>query len=232
MAREQLDTAWPKYAAAIPRIKLGSAALTPQPQDRLREVATLLEATGPVRIRLITFVGTFRRNAFAMGLRDGVSTIAIPLEDSDQDHALDMTHEFTHAVQMQMGGGWDKQYVGTALFTEGLAMRVTEHLNPGLPANLYTSSNKEWLDRCTNKLPAVLADMLEHREDMGATAVSKFTFGTGAAGIEREVYCAGWFVIGELLKEGVTFPQLARLTQPEAQEKVHATILALLATKP
>ena len=28
-----------------------------------------------------------------MGVKDGVSTIAIPLEDSAQDHALDMTHD-------------------------------------------------------------------------------------------------------------------------------------------
>jgi len=70
-----------------------------------------------------------------MGVKDGVSTIAIPLEDSAQDHALDMTHEFTHAVQMQEGG-WNSQSVASAVFAEGLAMRVTEHFNPGFPENI------------------------------------------------------------------------------------------------
>ena len=44
-------------------------------------------------MRLIVFVGTFGKNAFAMGLKDGVNTIAIPMEDSDLEHAITMTHE-------------------------------------------------------------------------------------------------------------------------------------------
>jgi hypothetical protein len=81
MAREELDAAW-AYPEAMSQIRLGAAALAPSPQERLTKVAELLGAQGPIRIRLIAFVGTFRRNAFSMGVKDGVSTIAIPLEDS------------------------------------------------------------------------------------------------------------------------------------------------------
>jgi hypothetical protein len=82
MAREQLDAAWAKYPEAMSQIRLGAAALAPPPQERLRKVTELLGARGPIRIRLIAFVGTFRRNAFSKGVKDGVSSIAIPLEDS------------------------------------------------------------------------------------------------------------------------------------------------------
>ena len=142
MAHDQLDAAWPNYPATIQRIQRGAAALTPSPQERLGDVAMLLGADRPVRIRLIAFVGTFHRNAFASGLKDGVSTISIPLEDSDKDHALDMTHEFTHAVQMQMGA-WSGQSVASQIFAEGLAMRVTERLNPGFPASVYATGSPE-----------------------------------------------------------------------------------------
>jgi hypothetical protein len=225
MAREQLDAAWPKYPEAMSQIRLGAAALA-SPQERLTKVAELLGVQGPIRIRLIAFVGTFRRSAFSMGLKDGVSTIAIPLEDSAQDHALDMTHEFTHAVQMQ-AGGWNSQSVASTVFAEGLAMRVTEHLNPGLPANIFTGS-PAWLEKCEASLPQVLNELKEHGADSGAEAVSKFTYGTGAAGINREVYCGGWFVVGRMLSDGISFSTLGRMTQAEAEARVAETIGSLL----
>ncbi len=227
MAREQLDAAWPQYPAAIPRIRLGAASLTPSPPDRLIQIATLLGAEGPVRIRLIAFVGSFRRNAFSSGLRDGVSTIAIPLEDSDQDRDLDMTHEFTHAVQMQMGG-WSKQDVASAIFAEGLAMKVTEHLHPGLTSNVYAASTPEWMHRCSADLPAVLHDLQLHITDTGAEAVSKLIYGTGAAGIEREVYCGGWFVVEKMMEEGMTYAQLGQLKQSDAEARVTTTLKLML----
>ena len=225
MAREQLDAAWPKYPDAMSQIRLGAASLA-SPQERLTKVAELLGVQGPIQIRLIAFVGTFRHNAFSMGVKDGVSTIAIPLEDSAQDRALGMTHEFTHAVQMQ-AGCWNGQSVASTVFAEGLAMRVTEHLNPGLPENIYTGP-PAWLEKCTASLPQVLNELKEHGADSGAEAVSKFTYGTGTAGIGREVYCGGWFVMGKLLSDGVSFSTLGRMTQAEAEARVAATIDFLL----
>jgi hypothetical protein len=229
MAREQLDAAWTKYREAMPQIRLGAAALAPSPQERLQQVAELLGAPGPVHIRLIAFVGTFRHNAFSAGTQDGISTIAIPLEDSTQDHALSMTHEFTHAVQMQEGG-WNHQSVASTVFTEGLAMRVTEHLNPGFTTDIYTTSSPEWLERCTASLPQVLRELREHAADLGAEAASKFTYGTGTAGLDREVYCGGWFVVGKMLSDGVSYSALGRMNQAEAEANVAATIDSLLAS--
>jgi imidazolonepropionase-like amidohydrolase len=227
MAREQLDAAWTKYPGALERIRRGAAALTPSPQKRLDEVATLLGADQPVHIRLIAFVGAFHKNAFASGLKDGVSTISIPLEDSDQDHALAMTHEFTHAVQMQTGS-WNGQSVASQIFAEGVAMRVTEHLNPGLPVTNYTAGSAEWMQRCEARLPQILAELNQHLGETGAEAVSRFTVGTGAASLGREVYCAGWHIVGKLLQDGTTFPELAHLMQDEADAKVTAAIKAML----
>jgi hypothetical protein len=220
LAREQLEEAWPKYAAAMPRIRRGAAGLAPNPQLRLDSVATLLGAQVPLRIRLITFVGYFHRNAFASGFQNGASTIAIPLEDSDQEHALEMTHEFTHAVQRQMGKGWDQQSVASAIFSEGLAMRVTQRLEPGLPTNDYSASSPEWLKSCQTRLPQVLAELEPHLADQGADAVAKFIYQTGSAGIDREVYCAGWRIVGDLQKHGFSFRRLGSMSRADAEKLV------------
>jgi hypothetical protein len=125
-------------------------------------------------------------------------------------------------------GSWNNQSVASAVFTEGLATRVTEHLNPGFPANIYTTSSSAWLERCKVSLPEVLRELREHGADLGAQAVSKFTYGTGTAGIDREVYCGGWFVVGRMLSDGISFITLGRMTQAEAETRVAATIDSLL----
>lgn len=227
IARENLDEAWPKYAKALGRIRGGATAMMPAPLPLLEKVATLLGTEQPVHIKLIAFVGTFHREAFAMGFKDGVLTMAIPLEDSDREHALDLTHEFTHAVQMQQGN-WTGQSVASALFAEGLAMRVTEHLLPGSAANIYTASTPEWMEQCSAKLPDVLHDLEAHLRDQGAEAVSRFTYGTGAAGLNREVYCGGWFVVGKLLEGSHTYAQLGNLSRPEAERIVTLAIHQML----
>ena len=199
----------------------------PAPLPLLEEVAILLGARETVHIKLVAFVGTFHREAFAAGLKDGVSTIAIPIEDSDAFHALDLTHEFTHAVQMQQGQ-WSGQSVASTLYTEGLATRVTEHLQPGSSANVYLADTPEWYTQCSLKLPEVLTDLRAHLAEEGAEASSHFTFGTGQAGLKREAYCGGWFVVGKLLQDGQTFAQLGALSRPDAEKMVARTIDDLL----
>ena len=142
-----------------------------------------------------------------------------------------MTHEFTHAVQMQMGS-WSGQSVASQIFAEGLAMRVTERLIPGFPPQTYTGGSVEWMQQCEARLPQVLSDLKQHLADTGAEAVSGFTLGAGSAGIKREVYCGGWFVVGKLLHDQMTFPQLGRLKQDQAEARIAATVDVMLKSNP
>lgn len=215
IARQWLDEAWPKYQAKLLRITAGAADIVPSPQTKLAEVVSLLHPSDSGQVQVTVFVGTFHHDAFASGKINGVWRIAIPLEESNTEMALSMTHEFTHAVQ-RSSGRWAGQTVGGAIFSEGLAMRVTEKLNPGFSPQTYTTSTKEWLDTCATKLPEVFNDLEGHLNDTGAEAVSKFTVQKGGAGLDREIYCAGWFTAGSLLKEGRSFPELASLPQPDA----------------
>ncbi len=101
-------------------------------------------------------------------------------------------------------------------------MHVTEKLNPGFGQEVYAASTTEWIDSCHTKLPEVLADLRTHLNEEGAQAVSKFTFSKGSAGIEREVYCAGWVVVGDLLNTGHTYHDLAVMNRNGASDAVAA----------
>jgi hypothetical protein len=47
------------------------------------------------------------------------------------------------------------------------------------------------------------------------------------AGIDCEVYCGRWFVVGRMLSDRVSFSTLRRMSQTEAEARVAATIDSL-----
>jgi hypothetical protein len=215
MARKMLDTAWPRYASALSVIRKGAAGIQPPPQKTLQSVANLLDASVPVKATLVVFVGDFSNNAFTAPGANG-PTVAIPVEGLGA--ALSMTHEFTHVVeaeQAHLSLDWTRSIAHT-IFAEGLAMRATEKLHPGLAAKDYVGElSPDWFARARAKRAAILADIAPHLADSDSAAVMKYTMGTGGAGIDREAYYAGWIVIEDLLKHGWSFARLARVSDAE-----------------
>jgi hypothetical protein len=54
----------------------------------------------------------------------------------------------------------------------------------------------------------------------------KYTFGQGNNGMQREAYCAAWFVMGRLLDSGKTLPELARTPEDRMVGVIRAAIAA------
>jgi hypothetical protein len=230
MAHEILDNAWPKYAAALPRIRAGAAGLTPDPHSTVQSVAGLLRPNKPINITLLVYVGGFDGNAFTAA-QDGKITTAVPIEVDPALRALLMTHELTHAVHIGMGsfsGGWIRT-IGTTVLTEGLAMRVTQKLLPGHPEAYYAETRPGWFDEATKLRSAILKDVRLVLASNKSEDVMRFTMGKGPAGIEREAYYAGWLLVGYWLDHGTTFDQIARIPEKEMPARVGEVIDRLLA---
>jgi uncharacterized protein YjaZ len=107
------------------------------------------------------------------------------------------------------------QSLGELVLTEGLAMRVVEALEPGRPEYTYVAQGQEWLDTARSRRNAVLEGIRDHLADTGNSAVQRFTFGEGTTGLRREAYYAGWEIVGELLRSGMSFHEIA--TAPVAR---------------
>jgi hypothetical protein len=217
LARRLLDSAWTRYPMALPRIRQGAAALGISPEAELQRVITLLGCGEQTRVRLIVFVGGFEENAFAFTSRDGLPTVAIPLEAGDAARSL--LHEFTHTVHRSSGcadirSGYE-QSLAELLLSEGVAMRTVEALLPGRPASYYLTASPEWLDTADVRRTAILRGIREHLSDAGAETARRFTFGGGTTGLLREGYYAGWEVTGALLRSGVSLHEIA--TTPPAR---------------
>ncbi|HET6170198.1 MAG TPA: hypothetical protein VFE01_08455, partial [Terracidiphilus sp.] len=224
MARKILDDAWPKYAQALPVIERGIANIQPPPSETLQQVAALLQVDVPIRAHLLLFVGGFDNNAFTSPGKNGVPTVALPVEG--QGSTMILTHEFTHVVEAEQANlslDW-KRPVAHTIFAEGLAMRVTQQIHPGQPDKEYVGEfTPNWFARAKQKQGAILADIAPHLAESDSSAIMRYTMGTGGAGVEREAYLAGWLVIGDLLANGWTFPRLARVTDSEMPALVSAS---------
>jgi hypothetical protein len=215
LARRLLDSAWTRYPSAIERIRHGAGALPASPDSLLRQVVALLGCGQDLRVRLVLFVGGFDENAFAYTSADGLPTIAVPVEAGDAVRAL--VHEFTHAAHRSACTTFHssyKQSLAELTITEGLAMRVVERLIPSHDAAYYIIGAPSWLSAAESRRSAIVRGIQAHMLEDSVSTVERFTFGTGTTGLGREAYYGGWEIVGALLRDGMSFHDIAT-TPPE-----------------
>lgn len=215
MARQLLDSGWSRYAAALPLIRRGAAVFGTAPIDTLRSVARVLEASEPVTITFLAYVGGFEDNAFTVG--GTPPTVSFPVEMSEALRPMVMAHEFTHAVHgplASLAGGWERSIAST-LMQEGLAMHVSREVVPGRPEAAYLEHEPGWWARVSARKADVLRDVLPVLARQDGETVFTYTMGNGPAGFQREAYAAGWWVVAHLRAQGMSLARIARI--PEAQ---------------
>lgn len=229
IARRNLESAWARYPAALPRIRRGAASLGIEPDTVLRRIVALLGCREHTEVRLVAFVGTFDENAFQTTTADGTPAIAIPVEAGDARRAA--VHELTHAVHRGSGcanitSGY-QQTLAELVVSEGLAMRVVEALLPGHEERYYISASQRWLDSARARRPAILRGVHDHLGEAGVA--QRFTYGTGTTGLSREAYYAGWEIVGALLHGGTSLHQIATTPPDQLPRLVDRAIDALRA---
>lgn len=230
LARRLLDDAWPRYPAALAVIKVGAGALEPPPRGVLGKVADLLELDKPFRMQLLVYVGAFDDNAFTFA-QDGKPMVAIAVETSDARREVLLAHEMTHAVHMAtagLSGGWERS-IAEIIMQEGLAMHASRTLVGGREDRHYVEHEAGWYETANSRSRAILQGIVPELEKSDSQSVFRFTMGTGTTGLEREAYLAGWLVVGELLKQRMTFPRIARIPAADMPGTVRATIERILA---
>jgi len=219
LARKQLDAAWPRYAALIPGLNTLEAGAEQTARALFAATNRLYATAGtPIHTRLVLFVGQFDGNEFTVPAMNGQPpTVVMPVENPRLK--VQLAHEMSHSVNFQLAGVKNSfgAPIGETVFLEGLAMHANKALVPGLPDAAYTelASEPGWLRRCSANRAAIMKGIFPYLHDSGAGVATRFTFGQGTTGMDRELYCAGWFVVGGMLASGRTFPQLARV--PEAR---------------
>ncbi|MGN3974828.1 hypothetical protein [Tsuneonella sp. SYSU-LHT278] len=230
IARELIDSAWPKYENALPTIREGYRGMQPKPAQALERVLQLLQSDAPSSLQFNVYVGGFEGNAFTAFKTDGTPVVSIPVEMSPDDRARIMPHEFTHAVHAQLAflsRGYERT-LARVIFEEGLAMHVAKAVGPRAAVEDYIEHSPGWFAKAMEKRHPILTDLMPHLSTADQETVFKYTMGTGSQGFEREAYLAGWLVIGQLLADGFTFAELARVPEHRMPQLVETTVRKLL----
>jgi len=228
MARKLLDDAWSKYPALMPKLDgLEKAAEETAREMFAKDNEILGTANDPVHTRLVLYVGQFDNNAFTVPPMEGKpATILMPVENINLKIAL--AHELTHSIELQLVPVKNSfgAPVGETMFLEGLAMRTSQRAVPGLPDAAYTSMPNEpdWMPNCVANKDAVMKAILPDLDKSGREIAMKYTFGQGNTGMQREAYCAAWFVMGKLIDNGKTLPELARIPEDQMVDTIRAAM--------
>jgi hypothetical protein len=217
LARKQLDDVFPRYAALMPQLDADEARAEATGRGLFARINTLYGTAGiPVHSALVLFVGQFDGNEFTIPAMNGKPpTVVMPVENPDLE--LDMAHEISHSIHFQLAGvknGFGAP-IGETMFLEGLAMHSTKAIVPGLPDARYTELQSEpgWFARCTAHKTEIVRGILAYLDQAGADVATKFTFGKGTTGMDRELYCAGWFAVGKMIDDGATLAKLASVPE-------------------
>ena len=231
IARRMLDEAWPRYAAALPMLRTGASRLGTEPLDTLARIAEILAVREPLRIRLRTFVGGFENNAFTQRARDGTPMVNFAIETASDRRPIILPHELTHAVHLhlaRMSGGWERTIAATLLM-EGLSVHVTREVSPGRPEKDYIEFSEGWWAAARGRQRAILAGILPVVEERKPEMVFRYTMGSGSTGLEREAYAAGYWVVEELRRQGLSLGQIARVEEGDMPALVRRALTGLLA---
>lgn len=224
LARKQLDAAWPRYSALIPRLPTLEAQAEESARALFAATNRLYATAGmPIHTKVVFFVGQFDGNEFTIPAMNGQPpTVVMPVENPMLK--VQLAHEISHSVNFQLADVKNSfgAPIGETVFLEGLAMHANKALVPGLPDAKYTALAAEpgWFERCAANRIKVMRGILPYLHDSGAKVATRFTFGSGTTGMDRELYCAGWFVVGRMLLSGKPFPQLARVPENSMVDEV------------
>jgi hypothetical protein len=212
LARLLLDEAWEKYQENIEFIKKWEPN-QPRVEKFLNEVKSLLHCDKSIRFVVIYFVGGFEGNPFVAPYDSERLALCLPIENGNSDILL--AHELTHIVHSKtanLSANWERKIASTIL-QEGLAAHVSKYLVPGEPDEAYIEYSKNWLKSCEGKKTEIFKGIYPFLESSDSEVVFKFTMGKGTTNHEREAYFVGWEVVKNLLKAGVSFHELAKITE-------------------
>ncbi|WP_039044373.1 DUF2268 domain-containing putative Zn-dependent protease [Sporosarcina sp. ZBG7A] len=214
IAKKLLNEAWDKYSDYISLIENW------EPDESLvlgylTEVKKVLGYDRAVNFIIIYFVGGFENNPFVAPYDQERIALCLPVECDTSDIIL--SHELTHIVHSKtanLKSEWERT-IGSAILQEGLATRVSKYLVPGKQDEQYIEYTKGWLKSCEAKKKEIVKGILPYLDDSSSEALTKFTFGTGTTGNERELYFVGWEIVKILQKQGITFKQIASIEEKE-----------------
>lgn len=191
----------------------------------LNEIKTLLAFEGCLDFVIIYFVGFFENNAFVAPYDGGKLALCLPVENnlSELNDDILLAHELTHIVHnniLKSEAKWTRK-LSFAILQEGLAMKTSQCIVPGLSEYNYLASDEKWFNECMKLKGKIIDGIISYLDSEDGEILFKFTIGEGTTKNVRELYIVAWVLFSKLLDSGFTLQKLANVIESDSVDLVN-----------
>ncbi|MDO4814714.1 MAG: hypothetical protein Q3988_06400 [Gemella sp.] len=230
IAFNMFEKSYGKYEKCIDKIK--SFEVDEEKVNRILEkVKETLNCSESVDLSVIYFVGFFEGNAFVAPSGNKLA-LCLPIENDNSElyDEMILAHELTHIVhyKVQKSEATWLRPLSFLLLEEGLAMRVSKEVVPGMTEYQYVSSKEEWWNECEEESSKIIEGLLPYVKEEISEILFKFTMGAGTTNREREAYYVAWNLFDKLLEQGFSLEELARISKEASKEFVEKQVKLLI----
>lgn len=214
LVRQQLRSSWDRYKTVISFLENWNCD-NAKIQEYLLKIKNALKYDEAVDVVLIFFVGAFDGNAFAAPYGENRVAVCLPIEAGEDDIVI--VHELTHLVHGKIIGysmSWERP-VASLVFQEGLATQLSKYIVPGSKDEAYVEHQEGWLQECVQNAEQILQGIKPYLRECQGERIFQFTMGAGTTGRVREGYFSGWKLIGDMLKDGWSYSDIAHVAEED-----------------
>ncbi|QNM98150.1 hypothetical protein [Chitinimonas koreensis] len=189
-ARAALEAAWPRYAAALPRIEAGFDGIASEPTTLIDQLSKQFFLGQPMSLRLVTYVGAFEGKVWSRAEPDALN-VYLPLEVDAAARALPTARVLGGAI-LAKSAGWGAQPRNLAeqVIAEGVLAQALRTVVPGRPLEAYLDLSAEELAQARAALKTDFRALQDKLADGSADTLALY------AGDKRATArLAGWLLV-------------------------------------
>ncbi|GLR14311.1 hypothetical protein GCM10007907_31010 [Chitinimonas prasina] len=194
--RAALETAWPRYAAALPQITAGFDGIAAEPAEAINALSAQYFLDKPFSVRWITYVGAFEGRVWSQET-DGIINVNLPLEVDAKTRALPL-HRILSKVMQDKNAHFGSQPRNLAelLISEGVQAHVLRSTVPGHTVETYLNLSAEQLAQASSNRKATISTIITKLGDDSAA-----TMGSYAGEQQAQTRYVGWLLVDYLVKK-------------------------------
>ena len=220
--RAALESAWPRYEQALPKIEAGFDGIANEPSRTLETLSKHFSLDKSMSMRLVAYVGTFDGRVW--GEQDGDTlNVFLPLEVDSDTRAVPSARLMGQAM-LDKTAGWGNKprslaelVVGEGVVAHGIAAAA-----PGKSIDQYLAISPSELAKLRSNRKAILSSILPKLSDRSATTLNAYSTDQLA-----EARFAGWLLVEGLSKQKARYADMIRQKPSDLIKVSQATMASV-----
>ncbi|PHV11972.1 hypothetical protein [Chitinimonas sp. BJB300] len=224
--RAALDTAWPRYAEALPKIEAGFDGIASEPSKTLDTLSKHFSLDKSMSMRLVAYVGTFDGRVWSEQEGD-ILNVYLPLEVGPDTRAVPAARLMGQAMLAKTAGWGNKpRSLAELVVGEGVVAHGAAVAAPGKSVEQYLAISTDELAKLRANRKTVLSTILPKLGDNSAATLNTYSTEQLA-----EARFAGWLLVESLAKKNALYSDMIRQKPSDLIKVSQATMASVNRSK-